>query len=85
VEQAYDETLFTDGLYELGKPWTDYTEWLNVTIPRDFHGLDPFDQRACLLHRQCSHVTICSASPTAHTCYRRHFRPARVRLSTLCC
>lgn len=51
VEQPYDASLFTDGLLEEGPAWTKYTQWLNATIPRDFHGLNPFDQRACLVHR----------------------------------
>ena len=44
--------LFTDGLWQGGKAYTAYTAWLNTTIPRDFGGLDPFDQRACLVHQR---------------------------------
>lgn len=30
----------------------EYKVWLNETIRRDFHGLDPFNQTACLVHQR---------------------------------
>ena len=50
--EPYRPELFQDGLVEGGKRYTDYTKWLNATIPRLFGGLDPFDQRACLKHQR---------------------------------
>eukprot|EP00041_Stephanoeca_diplocostata_P008278 m.120842 g.120842 ORF g.120842 m.120842 type:complete len:300 (+) comp17254_c0_seq6:160-1059(+) len=50
--EPYRESLFEDGLWEDDAAYKTYTSWLNKTIPRDFHGLDPFDQRACLVHQR---------------------------------
>ena len=44
--------LFADGNWQAGAAYESYTEWLNTTTPRDFGGLDPFDQRACLVHQR---------------------------------
>ena len=50
--EPYDAALFRDGNWEGGERYDRYTAWLNETIPRDFGGLDPFDQRACLIHQR---------------------------------
>jgi len=49
--EPYRESLFQDGLWQVDQAYHTYTTWLNKTIPRDFHGLNPFDQRACLRHQ----------------------------------
>lgn len=50
--EPYAAYLFEDGLKEGGEQYDEYTAWLNETIPRDFGGLDPFDQRGCLKHQR---------------------------------
>ena len=50
--EPYQSGLFADGNWQAGAAYESYTEWLNTTIPRDFGGLDPFDQRACLVHQR---------------------------------
>ena len=50
--EPYAGTLFEDGLRLADNAYDEYTAWLNETIPRDFGGLDPFDQRACLRHQR---------------------------------
>jgi len=50
--EPYHADLFTDGLWQGGKAYNTYTAWLKKTIPRDFGGLNPFDQRACLAHQR---------------------------------
>ena len=34
-------------------------EWLRETIPRDFHGLNPFDQREMLAHQRDIYHSDC--------------------------
>mmetsp|Transcript_35650 Transcript_35650/g.93187 ORF Transcript_35650/g.93187 Transcript_35650/m.93187 type:complete len:271 (-) Transcript_35650:173-985(-) len=51
-DEPYASALFRDGFIEGGAAYTEYTAWLGKTIPRDFHGLNPFDQRACLEHQR---------------------------------
>lgn len=50
--EPYAASLFADGLWADDDAYEEYTAWLNKTIPRDFGGLDPFDQRACLKHQR---------------------------------
>jgi hypothetical protein len=50
--EPYHPSLFQDGFWRNDATYKTYTEWLNATIPRDFGGLDPFDQRACLEHQR---------------------------------
>jgi hypothetical protein len=50
--EPYQPSLFQDGLWQADAAYETYTAWLNTTIPRDFGGLDPFDQRACLKHQR---------------------------------
>lgn len=50
--EPYSADLFQDGNWQGGERYEAYTSWLNKTIPRDFGGLDPFDQRACLKHQR---------------------------------
>lgn len=50
-DEPYSSSLFQDGFIEGGKSYEEYMSWLTTTIPRDFHGLNPLDQRACLEHR----------------------------------
>ena len=50
--EPYNADLFQDGLWLADAAYEAYTAWLNITIPRDFGGLDPFDQRECLKHQR---------------------------------
>jgi len=50
--EPWREDLFTNGLLLDDAAFQQYTEWLKETIPRDFGGLDPLDQRACLMHQR---------------------------------
>jgi len=50
--EPYSPSLFQDGLWQADAAYETYAAWLNATIPRDFGGLDPFDQRACLRHQR---------------------------------
>ena len=54
--EPYSPSLFQDGLTpdapDAAAAQAAYAAWLNATIPRDFGGLDPFDQRACLRHQR---------------------------------
>lgn len=50
--EPYRPDLFTDGFLLDDDAFQEYTEWLNQTIPRDFGGLDPFNQTACLIHQR---------------------------------
>lgn len=50
--EPYREELFADGLLLDDAAFEEYTKWLNKTIPRDFGGLDPFNQTACLIHQR---------------------------------
>ena len=46
------EVFFEDGVIEDGPLYRLYHEWLRQTIPRDFRGLNPFDQREMLAHQR---------------------------------
>ena len=50
--EPFHAGFFQDGLWHADAAYDAYTTWLNATIPRDFHGLNPFDQRACLEHQR---------------------------------
>ena len=50
--EPYRADLFADGLLLDDAAFQQYTRWLNKTIPRDFEGLDPFNQTACLIHQR---------------------------------
>jgi len=50
--EPYRPALFQNGLLLEDKRFKKYTKWLGKTIPRDFGGLDPFNQTACLIHQR---------------------------------
>ena len=50
--EPYRPGLFADGLLLEDKRFKKYKTWLGKTIPRDFGGLDPFNQTACLIHQR---------------------------------
>lgn len=50
--EPFRPALFDDTTIAHDAAYTEYTAWLNATIPKLFGGLDPFDQRACLAHQR---------------------------------
>jgi hypothetical protein len=50
--EPYHSDLFADGNLLDDDAFHAYTAWLTKTIPRDFHGLDPLNQTACLVHQR---------------------------------
>ena len=50
--EPFQEVFFEHGVIEDGPLYRLYVEWLRETIPRDFHGLNPFDQREMLAHQR---------------------------------
>jgi hypothetical protein len=57
-KEPYRRELFQDGFIAGGSAYETYMAWLTTTIPRDFHGLNPLDQRACLIHREFSSLRL---------------------------
>eukprot|EP01043_Picozoa_sp_COSAG02_P055933 COSAG02_NODE_6559_length_3495_cov_2.468492_3_plen_229_part_00 len=46
------QVFLENGVVEDGPLYRLYLEWLRETIPRDFNGLNPFDQREMLAHQR---------------------------------